>query len=201
MLRAAVVLVLLSSAGVAHAQSAQCGALSAPSIPVQRTVIAPVAAEFSTPGRQLGAPSGVLSQALSESLSVDQVLFRLQVESCGALASIAPVASPGSLPAVSIEPGATASTTPAAAAADPAAYKPRTEFDNTPWRFDMNQNGERMTADAFAAWMESKGVRVAKGRAKPAAAEGAAAEGASSAVGAVPAVDAVVVPPAGAKDE
>ncbi|HUH89696.1 MAG TPA: hypothetical protein VLZ76_03435, partial [Lysobacter sp.] len=52
---------------------------------------------------------------------------------------------------------------------DPAAYKPRTEFDNTPWRFDMNQNGQRMTADAFAAWMESKGVRVAKGAPKPAA--------------------------------
>ncbi len=200
MLRAAVVLVLLSSAGIANAQNASCGALSAPSLPVQRTVIAPVAAEFSTPGRQLGAPSGVLSQALSESLSVDQVLFRLQVESCGALASIAPVASPRSLPAMPIEPGATASTTPAAASADPAAYKPRTEFDNTPWRFDMNQNGERMTADAFAAWMESKGVRVAKGRAKPAGVEGAVAEGASPGT-VVPAVNAVVVPPAGAKDE
>ncbi|MEO6170877.1 MAG: hypothetical protein ABIO84_08080 [Lysobacter sp.] len=199
MLRAAVVLVLLSSAGVANAQSASCGALSAPSMPVQRTVIAPVAVEFSTPGRQLGAPSGVLSQALSDSLSVDQVLFRLQVESCGALASIAPIASPGSLPARSAEPGAAASTTPAAAATDPAAYKPRTEFDNTPWRFDMNQNGERMTAEAFAAWMESKGVRVAKGRPKPAAVEGAVAEGASPGTAPAPVKEGVVVPPTGAE--
>lgn len=172
MLRAAVVLVLLSSAGLAHAQSAQCGALLAPTVPVQRTVIAPVAAEFQTPARQLGAPTGVLSQALNESLSVDQVLFRLQVESCASVASITPAPSPGALPGAT--PGATPVDGAAApAATDAAAYKPRTEFDNAPWRFDMNQNGERMTADAFAAWMESKGVRVAKGRAKPAAAEGA----------------------------
>ena len=46
---------------------------------------------------------------------------------------------------------------------DPAAYKPKTEFDNTPWRFDMTQNGKRMTADEFDAWMKSRGVRVVKG--------------------------------------
>lgn len=184
MLRVAIAFVLFSSAGLAHAQVAQCGALLAPAIPVQQTVTAPVTAEFSTPSRQLGAPTGVLSQALSESLSAEQVLFRLQVENCANVASIIPTPSPASLPATSggIVPGA--ATTPAAAAGtattdatDPAAYKPRTEFDNTPWRFDMNQNGQRMTADAFAAWMESKGVRVAKGAPKPAAAEAPAAEG------------------------
>ena len=52
---------------------------------------------------------------------------------------------------------------------DPAAYKPKTEFDNTPWRFNMTQNGKRMTADEFDAWMKSKGVRVAKGNPAPAA--------------------------------
>jgi hypothetical protein len=46
---------------------------------------------------------------------------------------------------------------------DPPAYKPKTEFDNTPWRFDMSQNGKRMTAEEFDAWMKAKGVRVAKG--------------------------------------
>jgi hypothetical protein len=51
---------------------------------------------------------------------------------------------------------------------DPGAYKPQTEFDNTPWRFDMNQNGRRMTAEEFDAWMKAKGIRVATG--KPAAA-------------------------------
>lgn len=183
MLRVAIAFVLFSSAGLAHAQVAQCGALLAPAIPVQQTVTAPVTAEFSTPSRQLGAPTGVLSQALSESLSAEQVLFRLQVENCANVASIIPTPSPASLPTSGgIVPGA--ATTPAAAAGtattdatDPAAYKPRTEFDNTPWRFDMNQNGQRMTADAFAAWMESKGVRVAKGAPKPAAAEAPAAEG------------------------
>lgn len=158
MLRVAVVLVLLSSAGLAHAQDSQCGALLAPAVPVQQTVIAPVAAELRTPGRQLGAPAGVLSQALSESLSVEQVLFRLQVESCGSLASIAPIPSPASLPvAPTTAPAATAST-------DPAAYKPRTEFDNTPWRFDMSQDGKSMTADEFDAWMKAKGLRVVKGK-------------------------------------
>ena len=48
---------------------------------------------------------------------------------------------------------------------DPRYYKPRTEFDNTPWRFNMNQNGKNMTADEFSAWMKSRGVRVAKGAA------------------------------------
>ena len=43
------------------------------------------------------------------------------------------------------------------------AYKPLTKDDNTPWRFDMSQNGRRMTADEFDAWMKAKGVRVAKG--------------------------------------
>jgi hypothetical protein len=33
----------------------------------------------------------------------------------------------------------------------------------------MNQNGKRMTAEEFDAWMKSRGVRVAKG-ATPAAA-------------------------------
>ena len=67
-------------------------------------------------------------------------------------------------------------TTPAGspgALADPATYQKRTEFDNTPWRFDMNQNGRRMTAEEFDAWMKAKGIRVATG--KPAAAADAPA--------------------------
>lgn len=34
-------------------------------------------------------------------------------------------------------------------------------------RFDMNQNGKRMTADEFDAWMKVQGIRVANGAAKP----------------------------------
>lgn len=43
-------------------------------------------------------------------------------------------------------------------------YVPKTKDDNTPWRFDMNQNGKRMTSVEFDAWMKAKGIRVAKGR-------------------------------------
>ena len=51
------------------------------------------------------------------------------------------------------------------AAADPAAgYQPRTTFDNTPYRFDMSQNGRRMTAEEFDAWMKARGIRVATGK-------------------------------------
>ncbi|KIQ96069.1 hypothetical protein [Lysobacter sp. A03] len=164
MLRAAAFLVLLSSAGVASAQSAAaCSSLSAPAVPVQRTLIVPIASEFRTPGRQLGAPSGVLSQALSESLSAEQVIFRKHIESCAVFASIAPPASPASLPAATVAPAVPGSGA-VPTATDPAAYKPRTEFDNTPWRFNMSENGQRMTADAFDEWMKAKGLQVVGGK-------------------------------------
>jgi hypothetical protein len=41
-------------------------------------------------------------------------------------------------------------------------YKPRTQFDNTPWRFNM-EKGKKFDAAQFDAWMKSRGVRVAKG--------------------------------------
>ena len=54
---------------------------------------------------------------------------------------------------------------PAAPAAAPAqGYVQKTQFDNSPWRFDMNQNGRRMTAEEFDAWMKAKGIRVATGK-------------------------------------
>src|SRR5690606_16438773 len=91
----------------------------------------------------------VLGHAYDESQTVDEVLLRRRIESCRnvAIATPASVADPN----------------------DPAAYKPATEFDNTPWRFDMNQNGRRMTADEFDAWMKARGVRVARGSAPAAA--------------------------------
>ncbi|MGH8074761.1 MAG: OmpA family protein, partial [Lysobacter sp.] len=46
----------------------------------------------------------------------------------------------------------------------PAAYVPRTEHDNTPWRFNMQQEGQSMSADKFDDWMKAKGVRVATGK-------------------------------------
>ena len=113
--------------------------------PLQPTSVVPVANELAalSPG-QLGAPNGVLAQAHDEALSLDQVLLRIRLDACQAIASVTP---PGSI----------------ADPADPATYKPRTEFDNTPWRFNMSQNGKNMTADEFSAWMKSRGVRVARG--------------------------------------
>lgn len=78
------------------------------------------------------------------------------------------------------QPAPAPARAPASAPAAPAngGYVPKTAHDNTPWRFDMNQNGRRMTAEEFDAWMKAKGIRVATG--KPAAAA-APADGATAA--------------------
>ena len=159
MRRHLVLLSLLAVSAVPAAQAAQncSGSLVPPPLPVRPTVLEPLAPEFTPNVSQLGAPSGVLSQSLDESLSVDRVLMRLRIEGCQNVAKAMPIAAPAANPN------------------DPAAYKPKTQFDNTPWRFDMNQNGKRMTAEEFDAWMKSRGVRVAKGNAAPAAAAPAAA--------------------------
>ena len=129
------------------AQAMDCS--SALAQPLRPTTLAPIASELVLADTPLGAPSGVLSQGTDASQSLDQVLLRIRIESCRNVANIAPL--PGT-----VEPG------------NPAAYKPRTQFDNTPWRFNMSQNGRNMTADEFSAWMESKGVHVARGAGAPA---------------------------------
>jgi len=42
------------------------------------------------------------------------------------------------------------------------AYVKQTEFDNTPYRFNMTQNGRRMTADDFDAWLKANGYSVGR---------------------------------------
>jgi hypothetical protein len=145
-MRAALLTLLLVSGG-ASAQDA-CTALA-------RTAAAPLSAPALAPGLvapspQLGAPSGVLANAYAQVQTVDAVLLRMRIDKCRTLAMSTQPGSPGAL-------------------IDPATYKPKTEFDNTPWRFDMNQNGKRMTADEFDTWMKSRGVRVARGGAAPVA--------------------------------
>jgi rare lipoprotein A len=54
--------------------------------------------------------------------------------------------------------------TPGVASGAPGAYVPLTKDDNTPWRFDMQQNGRQMTSAEFDAWMKAKGIRVATGK-------------------------------------
>ena len=71
--------------------------------------------------------------------------------------------------------------TPVVATPPPSAstgYVPRTAHDNSPYRFDMTQNGRRMTAEEFDAWMKARGIRVATGR--PAGGEPPAASPAAS---------------------
>ena len=149
-MRAMTAILLASLATPGLAQAIDCAATRVQQ-PLQPTAIAPVASELAMASNQLGAPGGVLSQAFDESQSLDQVLLRIRIESCQNVASTTPA------PSV-VSPD------------DPAAYKPRTEFDNTPWRFNMSQNGKNMTADEFSAWMKSRGVRVARGAAPAAAA-------------------------------
>lgn len=120
-------------------------------LPLPATAIAPVASELFTRNSQLGMPAGVLTSNYEQAQSLDSVLQRLRIEGCQNVAKVMPGA-------------------PVIAPNDPAAYKPQTEFDNTPWRFDMSQNGKRMTAEEFDAWMKARGVRVVKARPVPAAA-------------------------------
>jgi len=125
------------------AQAASCPAPASIAQPYP-AIAAPLSTELSFEPRPLGSPEGVLSQAYDSALSVDSVLLRRQMSACYDVANAAPAAT-GVIPD------------------NPGAYTPKTQFDNTPWRFNMSQNGKKMTADEFAAWMEAKGVHVAKG--------------------------------------
>jgi hypothetical protein len=142
-------LVLFCFAAPGLAQAIDCSNTNVRA-PVQATVIAPISTDLATPAYRLGSAGSVLAQAYDETQSLDQVLLRLRIEGCANVAKAMPAPS-------AINPN------------DPAAYKPQTEFDNTPWRFDMSQNGKRMTAEEFDAWMKSRGVRVAKGNGAAAA--------------------------------
>jgi len=149
----AAVLFSLTFAPAAMAATGCPAGLAPAPLQVAGTSVAPVATELASRGSQLGMPAGVLAPGADPGQSLDRVLLRLRIEGCRNVASALPAA-------------------PAAASPnDPVAYKPQTEFDNTPWRFDMSQGGKRMTADEFDAWMKARGVRVARGAAPaPAAA-------------------------------
>lgn len=134
----------LGLAGAAIAQDNTCGAIA--KVQTQDLSIAP---DLDSPSSYLlGGASGVLAQSYNQTLSVNSLITRLKISNCRALASATPTRLPGDM-------------------VDAATYKPQTEFDNTPWRFNMTQNGKRMTADEFDEWMKAKGVRVAKGAPQP----------------------------------
>ena len=161
----------LASVPAAAIAAANCtGPTVQPPLPLPATAVAPVAAELGSRTSQLGMPSGVLVQAPDVSQSLDHVLLRLRISNCRDIAKALP-AAPVTVATAATAPGSTAATaaTADATSGDPAAYKPRTAHDNKPYRFDMTQNGKRMTADEFDAWMKAKGVRVVGRKDAPAA--------------------------------
>lgn len=154
-------LIVLAIAPVSASAAVQdcSGSLVQPSLPLPATVAAPVAAELGSRTSQLGMPSGVLVSAPDVSQSLDHVLLRLRISNCRDVAKALPAAA-----AV------------VAKANDPEAYKPRSEHDNKPYRFDMTQNGKRMTADDFDAWLKANGYSAGRrvDTSQPAAAQPAA---------------------------
>ncbi len=86
--------------------------------------------------------SHLLGTSPSEMLSLNAVLLRRQLGTCGP-------------------------------ADEYAGYVPKTQHDNTPWRFNAD-SGRGLSAAEFDAWMKSRGVRVARGRGEAAPAEEAA---------------------------
>lgn len=136
----ACLLVLAPLPAFAQVGAVACNSDLLAAMPVRPNVLAPLAIELNPGTAQAGTSSGVLGQAFDEALSVDNVLLRIRQDGCRAVANA---------PAGGVVD-----------ASDPAAYKPKTQFDNTPWRFNMTQNGKRMTADEFDVWLKSRGVRV-----------------------------------------
>lgn len=133
-----------------------CAALK-PVAPVQTNALQlnPIAEELSSPSAQIGSGVG-FSQLFSDGVTVDLALSRAKHHECRALAAATqPLPTSGG-------------------------YQPK-PGDATAWRFDMTQNGKRMTADEFDAWMKARGVRVVQGPPKPAQPTAAAPEPAPAA--------------------
>ena len=154
-MRRIVIASLLGLAAVPFAQAAtqDCSSnkLVAQPATLRPLLAPPVASEFVALNSQLGVPRGVLAQPLDEAQAVDQVLLRARIAHCQNVAMAVParaVANPN----------------------DPAGYKPKTQFDNTPYRFNMTQNGKRMTADDFDKWLQANGYSAGKRQEAPAAA-------------------------------
>ena len=145
-------LVLFATLPVAAATPQCQGLPAAPAQAVGATVLAPVAVEFVAANPQLGSQRGVLAPAFDDMQSLENVLLRIRAEGCRAAAmQAAPVVH-----------------------AAAAGYVKKTEFDNTPYRFNMTQNGKRMTADDFDAWLQANGYSAGR-RADPTAATDAEA--------------------------
>jgi hypothetical protein len=143
--RSAVAFAAFALFGASAAQAnVDCAGLKPPS-PAGGNVLQamPIAEELAAPDAQVGAGVG-FAQLYPEGTTVELVLARVKHQECRATALARP------------QPGAAGS------------YQPQ-PGDAQAWRFNMTQNGRRMTADEFDAWMKARGVRVVQGPPKPAA--------------------------------
>jgi hypothetical protein len=124
--------------------SVDCATLQPqPPAPANALQTLPLAGELAAPDAQVGSGVG-FAQLFADGTTVELVLARVKHSECLATAA------------------ATQPLSGAAGAYQPAANDPQA------WRFNMTQNGKRMTADEFDAWMKARGVRVVQGP-KPAA--------------------------------
>lgn len=137
-------LLLAAMTGGTHA-AVTCDQGSLQPLPVRTTPVPPLYSGMLGRPAALAAPRMLLVEGRDESLALDVVLMRLRLEACAAQ----PVD-------------------------EFANYVPKTQYDNTPYRFNMDK-GKRFTAAEFDAWMKSRGVRVVQAR--PADAGGAPATG------------------------
>jgi hypothetical protein len=132
--------------------SVDCKAVRAPQASAsQALALAPIAEEFAATG--VDSRGAGFAALVDDRITVEEAVTRLQRHTCAAVPVNASLPKPG----------------------DPGAYQPKTANDNTPWRFNMTQDGKRMTADEFDAWMKARGVRVVKGPAAAAPAPAPAA--------------------------
>ena len=148
MLMAGVVLVATAWSMDAAAVSCDRSRAAQP-LPVRTTPVPPLYSGMLGRPAALAAPRVLLAESRDEALALDVVLMRLNLEACAA-ESVNEFAD----------------------------YVPETEFDNRPYRFNM-EKGKKFTAAEFDAWMKSRGVRIVP--AKPTGA-GATATTAAEAV-------------------
>ena len=131
-----VVVLILAAACVCTASAApDCSIRYLPQpIPQDATALPPLTSELNVGYRRpTGAPDGVFAYGDDETQSVDRVLARIRMEACRPVAQAA------------------------------GAYVPKTQWDNTPYRYNAGGNGKKFTADDFDAWMKAKGIHVSKG--------------------------------------
>lgn len=151
---AATALMALAWGTQAVAISCDGGSVVQP-LPVRTTPVPPLYSGMLGRPAALAAPRTLLAESRDETLALDVVLTRLRLESCAN-----------------------------APRDEYANYVPKTEHDNTPYRFNMDK-GKKFTAAEFDAWMKSRGVRVVQARPSGEAAGTAAATGAAAAAAAV----------------